>query len=210
MGGKNRIVVDYGNMYDLVLLAVINSSSGEEILYDEVKKTYSEYFTVVKKLELKSFDELRKLINIGEDNKEGVVLRFANGFRLKMKFAEYCRLHAIVTNVSNLTIWEHLKNNNDFDELLDRVPDEFYDWLQKTVRKLKGDFDDIESQALMEYGKIYPVKGTDRRTFAIEALNTKYSAILFKMYDKRPYDEIIWKMIRPVYSKPFKDGFEDE
>jgi hypothetical protein len=31
---------------------------------------------------------------------------------------------------------------------------------------------------------------------------------LFKLYDKKNYDDIIWKQVRPVYSKPFKDGFE--
>ena len=207
---QNRIVCNYGNRRELVLLAVIETSTGYEIPYENVLVSYSKYFTVVKKLELKSFDELRKLINAGEDNKEGVVLRFTNGFRLKMKFAEYCRLHTIVTNVSNLVVWEHLKNNDDFEELLDRVPDEFNNWLKKTIDILKKEFDDIECQALMEYGKIYLVKGTDRRTFAIDALKTKYSAILFKMYDKRPYDYIIWKQIRPIYSKPFKDGYEGD
>jgi T4 RnlA family RNA ligase len=205
---ENRIVIDYGKRKELVLLAIIETASGFEVPYERVMKTYLKYFNVVKRFEIKTFKELQEVIERGEDNKEGFVIRFINGFRLKMKFAEYCRLHAIVTNVSNLTIWEHLKNNYDFDELLDRVPDEFYDWLKKTVHILKKAFDDVECQALMEYGKIYPVKGTDRRTFAIEALKTKYSAILFKMYDKKPYDDLIWKIVRPIYSKPFKDGFE--
>ena len=205
---ENRIVVNYGSRRELVLLAVIEASTGYELPYESVLATYSEYFTVVKKLELKSFDELRKLINTGEDNKEGVVLRFANGFRLKMKFAEYCRLHTIVTNVSNLTVWEHLKNNNSFEELLDRVPDEFNNWLKKTIDILKKEYNEIECQALTNFAEIH---SSDRKSFAIEAMkHKKYTSILFKLYDKKPYDQLIWKMIRPVFSKPFKDGFEDD
>lgn len=205
---QNRIVVNYGNRRELVLLALIETSTSYEIPYENMFVTYSKYFTVVKKLELKSFDELRKLINVGEDNKEGVVLRFANGFRLKMKFAEYCRLHTIVTNVSNLTVWEHLKNNDDFEELLDRVPDEFNNWLKKTIDILKKEFNEIECQVLINFGEIH---SSDRKSFAIEAIKLKkYTSILFKLYDKKPYNELIWKMIRPVFSKPFKDGFEDD
>jgi RNA ligase len=152
---------------------------------------------------------LNDLKKLEEDNKEGFVVRFEDGFRVKVKFSEYVRLHGILTNVSNLTIWEHLRNGFDFDKLLDRVPDEFYDWLKKTVIGLHKDYDDIEEQAWAEYEEIHLIKGgIDRKTFAIEALKTKHSGILFKMYDKNPYDEIIWKMIRPVYSKPFKDGYE--
>jgi|ERR1035437_388605 RNA ligase len=205
---ENRIVVNYGKRRELVLLTAIITEDGVELTYDTIEKMYSKYFTVVKKLELKSFDELRKLINTGEDNKEGVVLRFTNGFRLKMKFAEYCRLHTIVTNVSNLTVWEHLKNNNDFEELLDRVPDEFNNWLKKTIDILKKEFNEIECQALTNFAEIH---SSDRKSFAIEAMKfKKYTSILFKLHDKKPYDQLIWKMIRPVFSKPFKDGFDDD
>jgi len=203
---ENRIVLDYGERRELVLLAAIDTSSGEELAYNMMAAKYSEYFTVVKKLELKSFDELRQLINAGEDNKEGVVIRFTNGFRLKMKFAEYCRLHVIVTNISNLIVWEHLKNDDDLEEILDRVPDEFNIWLKKTIDSLKKEFNKIEFQALINFDEIHSL---DRKSFAIEAIKLKKcQSILFRMYDNRPYEDIIWKMVRPIYSKPFRDGFE--
>lgn len=206
---ENRIVVDYGGRRELVLLAVIETTSGEEMTHEVVNSTYSRYFTVVQKMNLKSFDELRQLISRGEDNKEGVVIRFKSGLRLKMKHTEYCRLHVILTNVSNLTVWEHLMNNYNFDELLDRVPDEFYDWLKKTTKIIQSDFNEIERQALKEFVRICHINGiTERKMFAAEALKSEHRSILFKLYDKKSYHEIIWKEVRPVYSKPFKDGFE--
>ena len=206
---ENRIVVDYGNRRELVLLTKINTKTGVEINNDNLVNKYSKYFTVVKKFQLKSFDELKQLIKNGEDNSEGFVIRFSDGLRLKMKFAEYCRLHAILTNVSNLTVWEHLMNNYDFDALYDRVPDEFYDWLKRTTKIIQSDFNEIERKALKEFIRIIYVNGiTERKDFALEAIKTEYQSILFKLYDKRPYDEIIWKSVRPVYSKPFRDGFE--
>lgn len=215
---ENRIVVDYGNERELVLLTAIKTINGIELYYDDLNSKYSKYFTIVKRFVLKNIIDFNDLKKLEEDNKEGFVVRFLNGFRVKVKFSEYVRLHGILTNVSNLTVWEHLKNNYDFDALLDRVPDEFYDWLKKTVNILQSQFNEIERKSLKEFVRIYHVNGIgmdknrteieNRRDFAMEAIKTEYRSILFKLYDKRPYDDIIWKMVRPEYSKPFRDGFE--
>lgn len=205
---ENRIVVDYGNKRELVLLAKINTETGEECPHDYIVNKYSKYFSIVKKFDVK-INDLNELKKLEEDNKEGFVVKFENGFRVKVKFKEYVRLHGILTNVSNITVWEHLMNNYDFDALLDRVPDEFYDWLKRVVNNLESAFNDIERKALKEFMRIYHINQiNDRKVFALEAVKSEYRSILFKMYDRKPYDELIWKMVRPVYSKPFKDGFE--
>lgn len=204
MGGKNRIVVDYGDMYDLVLLGVINTKTGFELLHEDLVTNYSKWFTIVKKYNISNIKNLDELKALEEDNREGFVIRFFTGFRVKVKFTEYVRLHGILTNVSNLTVWEHMRDNYEFDELLDRVPDEFYAWLKRTVNKLQLEFNEIERLSLLQFMNIYHVNSiTERTVFADIAKKSDYHAILFKLYDRRPYAQIIWKMIRPVYSKPF-------
>lgn len=206
---ENRIVVDYGDRTELVLLSRIETKSGFELYYTDLVALYSKWFTVVKKYKIKHINDLAELKELEEDNREGFVVRFLNGFRVKVKFSEYVRLHRIITNVSNLTVWEHLKDNYEFDELIDRVPDEFYDWLKKTIKELQGKYNEIERESLLEFVRIYHINGiTERSDFAKHAISSKYRSILFKIYDKRAYAEIIWKMIRPVYSKPFKDGYD--
>jgi len=208
---ENRIVVDYGNRRELVLLARIETKTGFELYYEDLAQWYSKWFTVVKKYDIKNVKNLIELKALEEDNREGFVIRFTNGFRVKVKFTEYIRLHGILTNVSNLTVWEHLKNHYNFDELLDRVPDEFYDWLNRTVKVLQLEFNEIERLALVEFVRIYHVNGVvERKDFAAEAVKFEHRSILFKLYDKRQYDDYIWKQIRPTYSKPFKDGYEPE
>ena len=206
---SNRIVVDYCNMYDLILLTRINTKTGKELYYDDLLLHYSKYFTVVKKYDIKNIKDLNELKKLEEDNKEGFVVRFEDGKKIKIKFSEYIRLHGIVTNVSNLTVWEHLKNNYNFDELYDRVPNEFFLWLNKTINSLQQEFNNIERWALKEFVRIYHVNGIiKRKEFAHEATKTEFASILFKLYDKKSYDILIWKMIRPKFSKPFRDGFE--
>lgn len=206
---ENRIVVDYGETRDLVLLTRIETKTGFELSYDDLLKKYRDYFTIVKKIKVSSLNELLELRKKNDKNREGFVVRFENGFRIKLKFEEYVRLHAILTNVSNLTVWEYLMYGYDFDELMDRVPDEFYNWLNKTVLKLQIHYNEIERKSFKQFIRIYHINGiVDRKKFAEEAKKFKYPHILFKLYDKNEnYDEIIWKSIRPIYSKPFADGY---
>ena len=205
---ENRIVVDYGNIRELVLLSRLCTETGFELYYEDLVKTYSKWFTVVKKYDIKNIKNLNELKALEEDNREGFVIRFLNGFRVKVKFSEYIRLHGILTNVSNIIVWEHMRDNYEFNELLERVPDEFYEWLKRTANKLQLKFNEIERLSLLEFIRIYHVNEIIERTsFAEIAKLSEYRAILFKLYDKRPYTDIIWKMIRPTYSKPFSDGY---
>jgi RNA ligase len=62
---------------------------------------------------------------------EGFVIRFESGFRVKLKFTEYVRLHKILTNFTSRDIWESLREKRKIEEILDNVPDEFYQWVKK-------------------------------------------------------------------------------
>jgi RNA ligase len=205
---ENTIVVNYGKRRELVLLGVIDTKTGDELSYDDVKLSYSTLFTVVTKYEYQGINNLLDLRKYEEDNKEGYVIKIGK-LRVKVKFLEYCRLHAVLTNVSNVIVWEHLKNNYNFDILIDRVPDEFYNWLNRTAQNLINEYDKIELVALKEFFNLYHVNGLlDRKEFAMEAIKSEHRSILFKMYNKAKYDELIWNKIKPNYLKPFRDGYD--
>lgn len=205
---ENRIVVNYGDKRDIILLSVVDTKTGVELCYNGMFKKYSSYFTIVKKYDVGKINDLYKLKELEKENHEGFVVKFQDGFRVKVKFKEYVRLHGILTNVSNKTVWEYLMNGYDFNELLDKVPDEFYDWLMQTVKDLKYKYAEIEKKALKEFIQIYYFEETtNRKDFAMKAINSQYRSILFNIYDVKDYNYIIWRMIKPVYSKPFRDGF---
>jgi len=204
---ENRIVVDYSSLRELILIARINNKTGYEITYDTMNDLYSEHFTIVQRhdLDITNFHELKDL---EEDNQVGFVVKFKRGFRMNIKFTGYLEVQAVVTNVSNLTVWEHLKNGFDFDELINRVPDEFYNWIRATIAKIKGEYRYIELNAYKEFFNIFYLNGITKRTeFANNVEDSEYKLILFKLYDKKAYDTLIWNMIKPEYSVPFKDGY---
>jgi RNA ligase len=221
---ENRIVVNYNQEKIVFLSTTLNHSfNWEETKEDELHWTTSCAFfksNGIKKediVETKQFfnfsDELyRELKEKNEENKEGYVLKFfPSNFRVKIKFEEYVRLHKIVTNISNRDIWEYLKEGKSFDEILDKVPDEFYNWVKETKENLIFQFNKIENEYKWIFNSIKKVKETsDRKVFATYALNYKYPSILFNMNNGKDHKEIIWKIIYPNYSKPFKKEYDEE
>lgn len=110
---QNRIVVDYGDRRDLVLLAAF-AADGREVPLDEAAAGWKAIGSVVT---VWPAMPLAELLALAESNRlpggraatgtdaEGFVLRFASGVRAKAKLAEYVRLHKVLTGVTERDIW---------------------------------------------------------------------------------------------------------
>jgi len=203
---ENRIVVDYGNEEKLVVIGGIHTDTGEEILDSSLFWTQDSGFEVVTTYKTwgEGYDLLKEEIS---KDKEGYVIRFKNGFRMKVKGEEYKRLHRILTNISNRDIWEYLKEGKPFDEILDKVPDEFYNWVKDTARDLTVKFEDIDDEYNNIFNSIFSLIET-KKEFAEKAKQYPHSSLLFAMYDGKQTHKIIWKLLYPNYSKPFKKDDE--
>jgi T4 RnlA family RNA ligase len=188
----NRIVVDYGSTEDLVLIGMIETSTGKELPLQDIG------LPVVKRYD--GFAALDQLKGSEEDNREGYVVKFAGGYRVKVKFEEYCRLHRIVTQVSSRHIWELLKDEAPLDPILDTVPDEFYDWVRSIEKALKDGFASMEEACIADFEE-YPT----RKEAAEQFLKHEHSSILFAMLDERDYRPMIWRKLRPEHERPFEN-----
>ena len=209
---ENRIVVDYGDTEKLVVLGAYNNETGKEVEVDEM---VNEGWEVVMRYKTwgEGYDLLKEEIS---KDKEGYVIRFSGGMRMKIKGTEYVRLHRILTNFSTKDIWELLKNGEALEPFLERVPDEFDDWVKRTAMNLRYSFHSIDERAgkyhdSFRYGK-YNDKEVEptKKEFAeyVKQFPVELAAVMFKMWDKRPYDYIIWNMIKPKYEKPFRNNDE--
>jgi RNA ligase len=110
-----RIVVDYKGRKDLILLGAIDVATGEDAEFPELPTP------IVKRYD--GINDYRELKKLEESNREGFIVRFDNGFRMKIKFEEYCRLHSILTNVSSKTIWRTLRGIDRQKQLLKEAND---------------------------------------------------------------------------------------
>lgn len=191
---SNRIVVDYGDYDDLVLLAIRETETGKDLPLEDIG------FPLIKRYD--GDKDFTKLKDLQEDNKEGFVIQYESGFRVKIKFDEYVRLHRILTNISNKSIWELLSKGEELDELIEKVPDEFFKWVMKTKKDLLNRYEDIEEQCTWVFKP--ETEFESRREFAEYIKKQKYPVILFKINDKKDYSDYLWKLIKPEYSLPFK------
>ena len=200
---ENRIVVDYGDTEKLVLLGAVETSTGEEIPYSGIGENLERFELVRKWSNKKSISELAKENDL---IREGYVLRFSNGYRIKVKFEEYCRLHKIITNVSNIDIWEKLKDGLPLNEILDKVPDEFYGWVKNTENRLREEFQDTlgDSEKIL-YSIRKKLGDSERKVYAEEIKKNINPGILFNLLDGRNPDQVIWKLVRPKWAKPFRE-----
>ena len=202
---ENRIVVNYGDYEGLVVLGAFDNENGKEVSIDEMA---NEGFDVVKKYD--GVNDFTKLKGIISNDAEGYVIRFKSGMRMKIKGDEYVRLHRILTNFSTTDIWELLKTKGNLNEFLERVPDEFDTWVKETVKELVVRYENIEKEYKWIFEHIRLVENSnERKVFAEHALRYKYSSILFSMLNGKNYSDIIWKNIKPKWSKPFRKDIDN-
>jgi len=212
---ENRIVVQY-DYDDLILLGMIETKTGYEVdLYNEGNdirfKNLIENigFKVVRKFDkITSYELLKHFI---PDSKEGYVVRFANGDRIKIKGEEYLRLHKLMTNVSTTAVWEMLSEGRDVLELLKDVPDEFYKKIKMYVLDLRYSYLSYSEYAgkmhdKFRYGKFNdrypePTKKEFAEFLTVNDIDPKVRALCFAMWDNKSYDKMIWKYIKPEFRR---------
>ena len=221
---ENRIVVNYGDQRDLVFITAIDNETGRDI------PSYRDWmmrlgFPVVEVYD--TFASIEALINNANNSEklvsglhhpdfifEGYVVRWPghDDYRLKVKLDEYLRLHKLMTGVTARRVWEVMSAGDDLNKWLDKVPDEFAQWVLNEAAHLTVQFKGKLDLAMWCFediihkfeGSAYP----DRKQFAAEAIKHEQRDILFAMYDHKKFDHMIWKRIKPAAETPFKKAEE--
>ncbi len=187
----NRIVLDYGQRKSIVLLAVRDTNTGEEFPLDN-------RFECVASVGLSLAEIEAELERAEFINKEGYIVRWADGTRVKMKYKEYMRLHKIVSGVNEGFVWEAMRDGVDLEAALVGVPDELLEFVRRVSRELgaKASALDLEAQAVLRGAKNL---GT-RKEQAQEIIKhgPALAALAFAMLDGKDHWPKIWKLLEPV------------
>lgn len=211
---SNRIVVNYGDHQSLTLLGVVDIESGADLPIDSF--VYLGFPIVERHDGLQDIEIITKL---NDNNKEGFVIRFKNGLRVKFKFNDYVRLHSIITEMTSKKVWGMFKDNVPFDDFIEQIPDELFSWFKKTEKFFKDEYKKIEETSLSELARIKAVvfsdpsikiDGTDsRKRLAHLIAPHQYRSVMFCMLDKRDYCQYIWKMLEPDHEIPTIEGLDN-
>jgi RNA ligase len=143
----NRIVVSY-SFEGLVLLAFVDPATAHEMPRVQAERAAAMVgLPIVQKFK-KTLSECAAE-NI--PNSEGYVITYSHGVKVKVKFAEYVRLHRILTGLSPIAVWEMRKAGQDDQiQLLltdPTIPEAFKTWLEKWDHKLSIDYMTVEAAA---------------------------------------------------------------
>ncbi|NUQ95356.1 MAG: polynucleotide kinase [Streptomyces sp.] len=218
----NRIVVDYGQREELMLLAAYRPADGTEEPLSAVAPHWKPIGPAVRSWGLS--DDLAELEQLAAasatldraaadgTDEEGYVIRFTSGQRAKVKLSAYLTLHKLFTGTNERTIWEVLASGQDPAVLFDQVPDEFADWARTIEATLREEHARIVDKAVASYADVMAALPAepDRKTFALEAVKSPYKSALFLIHDGRDaaVSDWAWKQIKPRGDKPFKTDEE--
>ena len=197
---ENRIVVDYGTTEDVVLLAMIEVESGNEVSLEVAPTCLS----VVRRLPPTA--DAKSLRSIITDEEEGYVVRFANGFRMKVKGERYMQLHKLISGVSSRSIWEALSNCEPLEEMLAVIPDEFAEWVRQERTMMLAAFEGMSVMVEEAYLAVKDLPDRKSKAMRILADYRSVSSAAFAAIDGKDTSAIIWKQLYPEYRRPAVAG----
>lgn len=205
----NRIVVTY-DFEGLVLLGFVDPVLGIQMNRHGAERAATLVgLPIVKKFK----KSLSECVAENTPNTEGYVLTYSNNVKVKVKFAEYVRLHRILTGLSPIAIWEMLRDNQreQIDTLLNdpKIAEGFKEWLTNWNNKLLKDFSEIAqfSQHLHDEAKgnglVHTIYSREQRKSLAAFVMKQTEAypyqkgLQFALADKKDISSDIWGLVRP-------------
>lgn len=209
---ENRIVKNYSDLTDIILIGIIHTKSGKDYALNyyenipfenilnfttasdltyttDIKKKITEALKFGDKNFVKTFESLMVLNKNFDD--EGFIFLFDDGSRVKFKYTDYVKMAYFIHHSTNMTIWEALKadiyllNTDLRDPYRGAQLTEHREWVFQIITEIKEEMVSILKKSFLIYKEIS--KNTNlRKDFAFAVLKNfpEYSEILFKIYDK--------------------------
>ena len=127
---ENRIVINYGDTTDLVLLGAVDTATGQSIPPD-VAASEAEWVGSHAPIYWQDTTLENVISQPPRAGMEGFVLwNRDTDERVKIKYDEYKMLHRYLTNTTPKHVWEVLSTEQDPNEIFASAPDEFHVWLK--------------------------------------------------------------------------------
>ncbi|HEY9473120.1 MAG TPA: RNA ligase [Mycobacteriales bacterium] len=232
-----RIVVDYGDMDDLVLLGGIWNATGRTVDFDPAMIGWTG--PTVEVMPHRTLADA--LAAEPRPDAEGMVVRFLHtDQRVKIKQADYLALHRILTGTNARTVWEFCAVNacRDLiteplhwgsylhldparaaevlaagpgwqDALVDGVPDEFHAWLRGLIDGFHAEVDRLRTDLETEVAWLIEQHGSDRKALAAAIRGHVHSGALFFLLDNQDITTYLWRSVMPDADRPWSDRSED-
>ena len=214
---ENKIVSNYGDAEELVAIAGFWRDSGDEISNRTINSLAGMVGirTADNHLDM-SIEEAIALQKTLPKDREGFVVRFENGLRVKIKGDEYMKIARILSNLSPLAFWGAMDGHRVPVEYLEQIPEEYRGEWEPIVNKLESSWLDTNDEIWKEFHGLYELQ--NKRTKRDIGLFLKenpdkleHGRIMFAAFDmwtskdkaekSQVIEEYIHKHIRPDGNK---------
>jgi RNA ligase len=182
---ENKSVIRY-DFSGLVLLAGFNRFTGEELSWEGVEG-WAERLgcRTPRRYPFRSLPEVLESRATLPAHREGYVVRFASGLRVKLKGDAYLTLHRLVWGLSEKRVLEALAEGG-YAALLGEVPEEFRGEVEGLAAKFHRRAAELEAEARRLFEQA--PRDRDRKTFAlwVQANAPRHlSGPLFQMWERK-------------------------
>jgi putative RNA ligase len=142
---ENRIVVDYNQLDDIVLLGAVDIATGRSIAPEVIQNSNNPWPGPV--TETFAYDTYgQALAAAPRPGKEGFVVHdLRTDERVKIKQEDYVVLHRLVTGLTARRVHEAVLQGVDLDEFIAPLPDEFHDWVRDVAGRIEDQVRDAKA-----------------------------------------------------------------
>lgn len=187
----SRVVVNYGDRDELVLIAVIDNETGRDLPLP------GWFPRRVDEIDLGDDPEALRQVHLSNtQNEEGYVIRFAgSGLRIKIKFGDYIRLHRLINGITPRRVLDILRAGTSLDEFLRDTPEEFADWVRTTAGEFTRRAGLVREDCLRNYRDIAHLPTRRDQAQAIKHLPRQRQRVIFNLLDGRDSTQTIWDIV---------------
>jgi RNA ligase len=204
---SNKIIVDYGQVEQLILLGAINTKTGEETFIDEFEQLGNYLEIPIAKTFNLSIEEMISLQKTIPKDNEGFVVRYSNGLRVKIKGEEYLRIARLMSTMSPLALWETMKDGKVDLKYLYQLPEEFQKEYLPVVDQLERQYLSTFNDILNEK-TLLPVTSAETKEekkalgLFLQDINCtlKHKSVIFNLMlnKKESVEKYVLNQIRPT------------
>ena len=147
------------------LLGIIDNATGQELPFDYVEHTAREWgLATPQRVDVTSLADAQKFVAGLPANKEGIVITFENGFKVKMKGEEFLKVHKLFHGLTPGYLMENfdIETMTFPDSIMSVVPEEFTD-LKKFASDFTRNYIDLLARTI-GYAHLWHNMGLDQGT----------------------------------------------
>lgn len=202
---KNRIVVNYGGRTEMVLLGAIHTETGAEVDREALSTLAGDLGASLP--ETYSYDNVLDL-PFPEDGTqfEGYIIRFDDGFRVKVKSPHYVKLTQFLEYRSPKRVLDMIANGT-VESVREEIPKEIAGDFDDVVSTLQLSIRQLQDEANRAFEAHRNLLSEGRKAFAIEvqkAVSKRAMPLVFALADERDLLPLVIKIVRGQL-KPFDE-----